>query len=118
MTVWFPREPALAELDPTALSDESDFRSVRASHTFAEDTVSAVGDNKQPRWSSGNKSLRWSSRPQQASRSGSKPTSRNRNVRSIGVYWFVDQKDVKLPLPWSLEVNRRTMDSLRTVRDG
>ncbi|MEM8681176.1 MAG: beta-L-arabinofuranosidase domain-containing protein, partial [Planctomycetota bacterium] len=107
MTVWFPRSRDLTEFDPTALSEESVFTSLKASHTFEDDTVSAVGDGMQPRWSSGNKSLRWSSRPQ-----AGKPQwiegefAKTRNVRSVGVYWFVNGEHVKLPAEWSLEVKR------------
>jgi DUF1680 family protein len=107
MTVWFPREAALAEFDPAALTEESDFASVTASHTYDEDAVSAVGDQGEPRWSSGNKSTRWSSRPQRG-----KPQwveaefHKTKTLRSVGVYWFANQEDVKVPKEWSIEVRQ------------
>ena len=97
----------MAEWDPTALAAESDFTTVTASHTFAEDTVTAVGDHQQPRWSSGNKSLRWSSRPQSGQPQWIEAAFPDtRTVRSVGVYWFVNRDDVQLPANWSLEVQQ------------
>ena len=108
MTVWFPKSRSLADYDPTALPDESDFKSVKASHTFRDDTVFAVGDKEQPRWSSGRKSLRWSSRPQKGKPQWIEAAfASTKTVRSVGVYWFADrEEDVALPAEWSLEVKR------------
>lgn len=107
MSVWFPKTRDLAQFDPTALPEDSPFAEVAASHTFEEDTLSAIGDTHEPRWSSGNKSSRWSSRPLKG-----KPQwvegrfTGTRRVRSIGVYWFDNHKDVKTPERWSLEVEK------------
>ena len=107
MTVWFPRKKELAKYDPTALPKESAFASVTASHTYAEDTISAVGDNKEPRWSSGTKDSRWSSRPQKGRRQWIEGRfAKQRTVRSVGLYWFDNRADVRLPKEWSIEVER------------
>ena len=105
MTVWFPKEKSLAVFDPHALPKESVFSEIKASHTSPLDTVSAIGDGKEPRWSTGNKVPRWTSRPQRG-----KPQQvearfhKTRDVRSIGVYWMQDREDVRFPKEWSLEV--------------
>ncbi|MGI9456590.1 MAG: glycoside hydrolase family 127 protein [Aeoliella sp.] len=107
MTVWFPRNRDLAVFDPTELPEESPFAEVNASHTFVDDTISAIGDNKEPRHSTGKKVTRWSSRPQKDQPQwieGRFP--KTRHVRSIGVYWFDDQKDVRIPAEWSMEVEQ------------
>lgn len=107
MTVWFPRDPDLAVFDPHALPKESLFSELTASHTFADDTVNAIGDGKEPRYSSGKKVPRWTSRPQQG-----KPQwvearfHANQNLRSVGVYWMQDRFDVKFPAEWSIEVEQ------------
>jgi len=107
MTVWFPRDKSLAEFDPHSLPKESVFASIKASHTSSLDTVSAIGDGQEPRWSSGKKVPRWTSRPQKG-----KPQwvearfAETRPVRSVGVYWMQDQEDVRFPKEWSLEVEQ------------
>ena len=107
MTVWFPRDPKLAVFDPHLLPKESVFSKVTASHTFADDTVNAVGDGKEPRFSSGKKVPRWTSRPQK-----NKPQwvearfHTTKSLRSVGVYWMQDRFDVKFPAEWSLEVEQ------------
>ena len=107
MTVWFPRKQELAQYDPTALPEKSSFVEVAASHTFEQDTVSAIGDKQEPRWSSGKKVARWSSRPQKNEPQWVEGRfAETRHVRSIGVYWFDDQQDVRLPAEWSVEVEQ------------
>jgi len=107
MTVWFPRDPDLAVFDPHLLPKESLFAKLTASHTFADDTVNAIGDGKEPRYSSGKKVPRWTSRPQKG-----KPQwvearfHANKNLRSVGVYWMQDRLDVKFPAEWSIEVEQ------------
>jgi DUF1680 family protein len=107
MTVWFPRDKALCVYDPHALPEGSAFSAVSASHTSPLDTVSAIGDGKEPRWSSGKKVPRWTSRPQNG-----KPQwvvarfHETRQIRSIGVYWMQDRQDVRFPKQWSVEVEQ------------
>ena len=107
MTVWFPKEKELSVFDPNKLPKESIFSKITASQTSDFDTVSAIGDGKEPRWSSGKKVPRWTSRPQKG-----KPQwvearfNASKNIRSVGVYWMQDQQDVKFPKEWSLEVEQ------------
>ena len=107
MTVWFPKDKGLAVFDPHTLPKESIFAEITASQTSDRDTVSAIGDNKEPRWSSGKKVPRWTSRPQkgkdqwvEARFPGAK------KVRSVGVYWMQDRQDVWFPKEWSLEIEQ------------
>ncbi len=107
MSVWFPRNAKLAVYDPHLLPKESQFSKVTASHTFADDTVTAVGDGKEPRYSSGKKVSRWTSRPQKGKPQWVEARFQNtKNLRSIGVYWMQDRFDVKFPAEWSLEVEQ------------
>ena len=107
MTVWFPRDRSLAVFDPHLLPKESPFSQITASHTSPLDTVNAVGDGKEPRWSSGKKVPRWTSRPQ-----NDKPQwvearfAETRQLRDVGVFWMQDQFDVRFPAEWSLEVEQ------------
>tara|TARA_A100001388_G_C28772502_1_gene504841 strand:+ start:1830 stop:4295 length:2466 start_codon:yes stop_codon:yes gene_type:complete len=105
MTIWFPTKPKLAVFDPHKLPKESVFTVIEASHTSDLDTVSAIGDGKEPRWSSGKDVPRWTSRPQLGKKQWVEGRfSKPRKVRSVGVYWMQDQQDVKFPKEWSLEV--------------
>ncbi len=107
MTVWFPKTRELAVFDPHKLPKESIFSRITASQTSDLDTVSAIGDGKEPRWSSGKKVPRWTSRPQKG-----KPQwvearfHKTSNVRSVGVYWMQDRQDVWFPKEWTLEVEQ------------
>lgn len=107
MTVWFPQDPTMAVYDPHELPKESPFSKVVASHTSDDDTITAIGDRKEPKYSSGKKVPRWTSRPQK-----DKPQwiearfHGTKNLRSVGVYWMQDRFDVKFPAEWSLEVEQ------------
>mgnify|MGYP001173836635 FL=1 len=108
MTIWFPTTPKLAVFDPHKLPKKSVFSSIEASHTSELDTASAVGDGKEPKWSSGKNVPRWTSRPQLGKAQWIEGQfSEPRKVRDIGVYWMQDQQDVKFPQEWSLEVRNK-----------
>ncbi len=107
MTVWFPRDKSMAVFDPHALPKESIFSSLTASHTFADDTVTAIGDGKEPKYSSGKKVPRWTSRPQKDKPQWVEARFHDtKSLRSIGVYWMQDRFDVKFPEEWSVEVEQ------------
>ena len=107
MTVWFPRKKAMTVFDPHALPKESTFRELSASYTSELDTVNAVGDGKEPEWSSGNKVPRWTSRGQNGQPQWIEARFREtKDIRSVGVFWMQDQFDVKFPEQWSLEVEQ------------
>ena len=108
MTIWFPTTPKLAVFDPHKLPKKSVFSSIEASHTSELDTASAVGDGKEPKWSSGKSVPRWTSRPQLGKTQWIEGQfSEPKKVRDIGVYWMQDQQDVKFPKEWSLEVRNK-----------
>ena len=107
MTVWFPRKKEMTVFDPHMLPKESVFSDLTASHTSELDTVNAIGDGKEPEWSSGNKVPRWTSRGQNGKDQWVEarfPASKD--IRSIGVFWMQDLFDVKFPKQWSLEVEQ------------
>ena len=107
MTVWFPTQPELAVYDPHALPKASVFTEITASHTSDLDTLSAIGDGQEPRYSSGKKVPRWTSRGQPGkSQWVVGRFVETRNIRSVGVYWMQYQDEVKFPQEWSLEVKR------------
>jgi hypothetical protein len=107
MTIWFPTTPELAVFDPHQLPKESIFSDIKASHTSDLDTVSAIGDGKEPRWSSGKDVPRWTSRPQLGTGQWVEAKfPKPKKIRDIGVYWMQDQQDVKFPKAWSLEVRK------------
>lgn len=93
--------------DPHALPRESIFSAIHATHTSELDTVSAIGDGKEPRYSSGKKVPRWTSRPQLGKPQMVEARFHGRKkVRSIGVYWMQDRQDVWFPKEWRLEVKK------------
>jgi len=107
MSIWFPRDAKMAVFNPHLLPKESLFSKVTASHTFADDTVTAIGDSKEPRFSSGKNVARWTSRPQKnESQWVEARFHETKNLRSVGVYWMQDRKDVMFPAEWSLEIEQ------------
>ena len=107
MTVWFPRKKSMTVYDPHVLPRESIFSAIHATHTSELDTVSAIGDGKKPRYSSGKKVPRWTSRPQLGKPQMVEARFHGRKkVRSIGVYWMQDRQDVWFPEEWRLEVKK------------
>ena len=103
-----PLKKELAIHDPLALPKESIFKNLTASHTSKSDTVNAIGDRVEPRWSSGNKTPRWTSRGQEG-----KPQTitgefhGTKQIRSIGVYWMDHyQHPVKFPKEWKVETRK------------
>lgn len=108
MTVWFPRDKSLTVFDPHALPKESVFAKIVASHTAADDTLTAIGDGHVDKWSSGNKVTRWTSRGQAGKDQWVVGRfHETKELRSVGVFWMSRwQGDVKLPKEWSLEVEQ------------
>ncbi len=107
MTVWFPRKQNMAVFDPHALPQESVFSELEASYTSEVDTVNAIGDGKEPEWSTGNKVPRWTSRGKNGEDQWviarfNKPSE----IRSIGIYWMQDRFDVRFPKEWKVEVEQ------------
>jgi len=107
MSVWFPQDKSLAVYDPHMLPQNSIFEAIKASHTSPLDTVNAIGDGKEPQYSSGKKVPRWTSRPQINQKQWVETRFNEiKQVRSVGVYWMQDQFDVKFPAEWLLEVEQ------------
>ena len=108
MTVWFPTQADMAVFDPIALPKESAFKEITASHTAKEDTVTAIGDGKADKWSSGNKVARWTSRGQPGKAQWVIGRFREtKKLRSVGVFWMNRwQGDVRFPKAWSVEVEQ------------
>jgi len=108
MTVWFPTKKEMAVFDPLALPNESVFSEITASHTADEDTVTAIGDGEVDKGSSGNKTLRWTSRGQPGKEQWVVGRfAETKSIRSVGVFWMNRwQGDVKFPKEWSLEVEQ------------
>ena len=102
MTVWFPRKQSMAVFDPLALPKESVFAKLTATHTSELDTVNAIGDGLEPRWSSGNKVPRWTSRGQEG-----KPQTITGTFHGPKIKLCLDGSlptSVKFPKEWKVEV--------------
>ena len=82
---------------------------ITASHTADDATVSAIGDGKEPRWSSGKTVSRWTSAGQNGKDQWVEGHfAKTRNVRSVGLYWMQENAGpVKFPQEWSLEVKQK-----------
>ena len=81
------------------------YESADASHTWSGDTVDAVRMDQSPRSSADTAIQRWTSWPQVGEDQWIEiDLGEDLEVRSFGVYWYEDTRDVALPASWHLEV--------------
>ncbi len=102
MNVWFPRSPATVEASLPRYTRY--VKNVKATHTFQNDTEFAIADGKEPKNSADKSIPRWTGwpqlgRPQTVELMLLKPTE----IESVSVYWYNDNRGVKLPKSWSME---------------
>lgn len=102
MNVWFARDAATARSGATILA--APFADVRASFTYTYDDETAIADGKQPANSADTSIPRWTSWPQLGKEQQIDITLKKKmSIKSIAVYWYDDNKGVKLPVKWRIE---------------
>lgn len=102
----FPWVRIPSDLQSTMLyaPEELNFAAVRASHTFAGDTVEAVRLPHKPRSSADRSIPRWTSWPQRGQEQWVEiELHQPQPIRHVGVYWYDDNQGVHLPAAWHLE---------------
>ncbi len=102
MNVWFARDAATVRNSATILADP--ITDVRASFTYTHDSEIAIADGKQPTSSSDTSIPRWTSWP----RLGAEQQidiilKKSMGIESVAIYWYDDNKGVKLPVKWRIE---------------
>ena len=106
MNVWFARDAATVRNSTAILA--APFADVRASFTYSNDDETAIADSKQPANSADTSIPRWTSWPRLGVEQQIDITLKKRmSIKSIAIYWYDDDKGVKLPVKWRVE---RKMD--------
>lgn len=103
MITWIPMAKRLATPDlmhPDALK----FASVKASHTFGNDSVDAIRVRHTPKSSFDNSIRRWTSWPERGKSQWVEIELKDEEqIQSVGVYWYDDKGGVQVPGKWHLE---------------
>jgi len=102
MITWFPNNEAMArEGMKSNLLAKSAYGKVLATHTFEKDTVAAVIDGKIPDKSSDQKLPRWTTLPfKNRCENIIFEFPKTRKLTQVSVFWYRDNKKVKLPRGW------------------
>lgn len=104
MMVWFPENDDIQPYVDHKLLTQGKYDKLEASYTNNSDNLVAIADNEIPTSSSDEEVQRWTSwgelgKEQWITISLEKPT----DIQSISVYWFDDNKGVRIPQEWSIE---------------
>lgn len=103
MIVWTPTKSELLK-ESASEARGGKFKKVSASHTFASDDVAAISAGDKPESSSDTSIKRWTSWPQKSKKQWLEIELKEMTtLQSIGVYWYHDDRGVKVPEEWSLE---------------
>lgn len=103
MIVWTPTKRELLK-ESTLEARGGKFKKLAASYTFANDDVAAISSSDKPVSSSDTSIKRWTSWPQKGKNQWIEIELKEQtNLQSIGVYWYHDNKGVKVPAKWDLE---------------
>lgn len=106
MIVWFPRNADMVHVSDGSVK-EGKYASVKTSHTFYDDTETAISDGKQPKSSFDTSIPRWTSWPEKGKKQWVEILiSEPKEIRSIGVYWYDDNDGVQTPGNWSLQYRK------------
>ncbi len=104
MMVWFPENENVQPYIDIHMAVHGKFKSIDASHTNPSDNLVAVADNITPKLSSDENIQRWTSWNQLGKDQWIEITlEKNTDIQSISVFWFDDNKGVKIPLEWSVQ---------------
>jgi uncharacterized protein len=102
MNTWFATRRDLAQLPPVP---QAEFSDVRASHTYDQDSVSAIILTHTPKSSQDGSLRRWTSFPQVGKTQWVEMLlAEEMVIKSVGVFWYDDNGGVKLPKAWHIEV--------------
>ena len=102
MNVWFARDAAtVRKSTPMFVGNIAD---VRTTYTYTNDSEYAIADGKLPANSADASIPRWTSWPRLGQEQQIDITLKKKiSIKSIAVYWYDDNKGVKLPVKWRVE---------------
>lgn len=106
MEVWLPtHKEQIIYLDKDVVRGGK-FSGVKASSVAVDANLSAISDNRRPMNSRDLSISPWKSSPEDNNKQWIEIEMDKLPVRSIGLYWFVDDNKVLLPSSWSMEYKK------------
>lgn len=104
MMVWFPETDNVQPYVNMQLMTHGKFKDLEASYTNGNDVLSAIADNQVPATSADNGIYKWTSRGENGKPQWITITLEKAiDIQSISVFWYDDNRGVKVPQSWSLE---------------
>ncbi len=102
MNVWFARDATTIRKNTPMFTGY--IADVRTTYTYTNDSEYAIADGKLPANSADTNIPRWTSWPRLGQEQQIDITLKKRMcIKSIAVYWYDDNKGVKLPVKWRVE---------------
>lgn len=102
MNVWFARDAATVRKGMVRYA--GNIEDAIASFTYSNDNVAAIADGKYPTSSADNSIPRWTSWPRLGREQQVEIRLKKKMpIESVSVYWYDDNKGVKLPTSWRME---------------
>jgi DUF1680 family protein len=103
MIVWLPIKEEQVQYVEDDIARGGKFKSVQASFTGGKGSLSAISDKRRPTSSNDRTKQSWVSEPQKGNPQWVEIELDKKPIRSIGVYWYEDGRNIKVPESWSLE---------------
>ncbi len=103
MIVWFPTKSDMIQFADGNSMKGGRYKNVRASSTSKYGSLGAISDGRRPMNSSDRTIPAWTSNADENSHWVKIGLDPNKQIRSINVYWYDNNKSVIIPAKWSME---------------
>jgi len=101
MIVWFPTKKNQVQYIEGDVARGGKFKSVKASFTGPRGRLVGISDYRRPKSSNDRTIQCWISHPQKGKAQWVEIELENKPLRSIGVYWYDDKRQINVPESWS-----------------
>lgn len=103
MIVWFPTKPGMIQFADGGKLKGGRYKSVRASTTSKHSSLGAISDGRRPMNSNDRTIPVWISGADKKTHWIEIGLDRTKQIRSVNMYWYDNNKSVKIPVKWSME---------------
>lgn len=106
MIVWLPTKPDMIQFADGNGIKGGRYKNVRASSTSKYSSLGAISDSRRPMNSSDRTIPVWTSKAEENNHWVDIGLDSDKQIRSINVYWYDNNKSVKIPSKWSMEYSK------------
>ena len=103
MIVWLPTKPEMIQFSDGNGLKGGRYKNVKASSTSKQGNLGAISDGRRPMSSNDRTIPSWFSTDESTKHWVEIGLDSSKPIRSINVYWYDNDKSVKVPAEWSLE---------------